>query len=289
MNQILRQVLGGVILLTGVVGIAFGCYALFWVQETAVEVERDLVSAMDAGLAGLEVISDTLVVVAQTVEDAGVVLDSVTASSRQAAGMIGSMQGAVREMNDVIAVDLPRDIERIQETMPALEQASAAIDKTLRTLADFQWRATIPIINYSLELGLGIEYNPPMPLDESVAEVQVALGRLPGQLAGIEASLLATDDGLGATAGSMEAIGDSLAAVQADLDATAEVLAQYGELVAGVTDEARRIRRDLRDRIDSVRLTLSGILVWLVVSQLAPLYLGATLVTGRRPADGEIR
>jgi hypothetical protein len=289
MNQIMRQILGGVIVLTGLVGIGFGIYALVWVQETTVEVERDLISAMDAGLEGLEVISDTLVVVVQTVDDVGAVLESVAASSQHAAGTIGTMQDAVREMGDVVAVDLPQDIERIQGTMPALEQASAAIDRTLRTLADFQWRATIPIINYTLDLGLGIEYDPPVPLDQSVTELDAALGRLPDQLAGIQTSLLATDQGLGDTAGSMEAIGDSLAAVKEDLNATAEVLAQYGELVAGATHEARRIRRDLRDRIDGVRLTLSGVLVWLVISQLAPLYLGATMLAVKRPAKTEAR
>jgi hypothetical protein len=281
MNRIMRRLLGIVIILIGLVGLVFGLYGLYWLQGAAEQAERDLVSAMDGGLDGLEVISDTLVIVAQAVDDAGTVLDSAAASSQSAAGTIDAMRPAVSEMSDVVAYDLPDNIERIQETLPALQQAAEAIDKTLRTLADFEWQATIPIINYPLEFGLGIEYNPPTPLDQSVAEMSVALGQLPDQLTGIHASLLDTHRQLGETADSMEAIGDSLATVQGDLDATADVLIKYSDLVARSTDGTRAVRRDLRDRIQGVRLVLSGVLAWLAFSQLAPLYIGATLLVDR--------
>jgi hypothetical protein len=285
MNQIMRRLLGFAILLAGLVGLVVGFYGLFWLQGAAEQAERDLVSAMDGGLDGLEVISDTLVIVVQTVDDAGAVLDAAAASSQSAAGTVDAMRPAVRELSYVIAFNLPADIKRIQDTMPALQQASEAIDKTLRTLADFQWSATIPIINYPLDLGLGIEYDPPVPLQESVAEMDVALGELPGQLTGIQASLLDTHSGLEDTADTLEAIGESLTTVQGDLDQTAAVLAKYGDLVARATDATRAVRRDLRDRIQGVRLVLSGVLLWLALSQLAPLYVGATLLIRREPGE----
>jgi hypothetical protein len=289
MDQILRRALGVVIILVGLVGLGVGSYGVFWLQDVAAEAERDLVSVMDNGLEGLEVISDTLVLLVQTVDDAGTVLDAAAESSRSAGGTVEAIRPAVTEMSDVVAVDLPNNIEKIQDAMPALQEASAAIDKTLRSLADFQWRATIPLINYPLEFGLGIEYDPPVPLDQSVAEMDAALDQLPGQLMGIQSSLLETDLALGETADSMEAMGDSMATVQEDLDETAEVLAEYRELVAGATDTVRSVRRDLRDRIEGIRLTVTGILVWLVLSQLAPLYLGATLLVGRTPTKEQTR
>lgn len=278
MHHILRRILGAVIILVGLAGLGFAVYGAFWVQDAADQVERDLVTTLDGGLSGLEVVSDTLIVIVQAVDDAGTVLDDAATGSQSAADTIDAMRPAVRELSDVVAYDLPADIRRIQDAMPALEQAGGAIDKTLRTLADFQWSATIPIINYPLEFGLGIEYDPPVPLDESVAELSVALEELPGKLAGVEALLLATDQGLGDTSESMGAIGESLATVQADLDATSAVLADYNDLVAGVTDRVRSVRRHLRARLDGIRLTLTGILIWLALSQLAPLYIGAALL-----------
>jgi hypothetical protein len=289
MNLAMRRLLGAVIILAGLVGLVFGIYALVWVQAAAEEVERDLVSAMDSGLNGLEVVSDTLVVVVQMVEDAGSVIESAATSSQNAAGTIDSMGVGVREMSDVIAFDLPNNIQQIEDKLPALEEAGAAIDKTLRTLADFHWSATIPIINFPLDFGLGITYNPPVPLDESVAQIGVALGELPIRLSGIQASLLETNLGLGETARSMEAIGDSLSGVQGDMDRLGEVLAEYDDLVATATDQARLIRRDLRGRIQGVRLTITGILAWLILSQITPLYLGATLLIKPKPPEPEPR
>lgn len=289
MHDILRRILGAVIILVGLAGLGFAVYGTIWLQDAADQVERDLVATLDGGLSGLEVISDTLVVIVQAVDDTGTVLDAAAAGSQTAADTIDAMRPAVRELSDVVAYDLPADIRRIQGAMPAVEQASGAIDKTLRTLADFQWKTTIPIINYPLELGLGIEYDPPIPLDESVADLSVALEQLPGKLAGVEASLFATDEGLGDTSESVGAIGASLATVQADLDATSAVLSEYNDLVAGATDRVRSVRRDLRGRIDGVRLTLSGVLVWLALSQLAPLYIGGTLLITRTPARSQPR
>jgi hypothetical protein len=286
MNLAMRRLMGVVIILVGLVGLVFGVYALIWVQHAADEIERDLVSAMDSGLNGLEVVSDTLVVAVQMVEDAGAVIESAATSSDDAAGTIDSMGAGVREMSNVIAFDLPDTIQQIEGTLPALEEAGAAIDKTLRTLSNFQFNATIPIINFPIDFGLGIDYNPPVPLDQAVAEIGVALGELPIQLSGIQASLLETNLGLGDTAKSMKGIGDSLSSVQGDMDRLGDVLGEYDDLVAGATDQARIIRRDLRGRIQGVRFTITGILAWLILSQIGPLYVGATLLVRPRPEPG---
>ena len=289
MHQVLRRIIGGAIVLVGLLGLIGGLYGAYALQGAAVKLERDVTSGMDFGLEGLEVLSDTLQVLIQTVDDTATVMDAAVASSESTAKTLAALEPAVQELGDIIATDLPDNIAAIQDAMPALEQASSTIDQTLRTLAAFEWSTTIPIINYKLGFGLGIEYDPLVPLDESVAQLSEELAKLPTHLEGIEANLVQTHQELGETAESVEQVGESLATVSQDLQTSSEILAEYDDLLARATTQTRQVRWNIRDRIQRGRITLSAILIWLTLSQLAPLYLGYTLLSTRpeagRPAE----
>ncbi len=279
MNERLRGIIGAVIVLVGLAGLASGMYGVVWLQKAAEDAERDIASGMDFGIESLEVVSDTLQVLIQTVEDTALVFDSAVESSEQAADTLQEIQPGVQEMNAIVASDLPESIQAIQNTMPAVEQAAAAIDSTLRTLAGFQWSATIPVVNYELGFGLGVEYDPPVPLDESIQQVELALSELPAQLASIETSLADTERNLGESASSIAQLGESLQAVSADLEAASAVLEEYEDLIGRASNQVREVRRDIRQKVQGVRIVSSGVLIWLALSQIAPLYLGCTLLS----------
>jgi ABC-type transporter Mla subunit MlaD len=125
---------------------------------------------------------------------------------------------------------------------------------------------------------LGIVYDPPVPLDQSVAEIDDALGTLPEDLTGMESSFDDTSRNLGLTADSIDQIAENLELISLDLDTTSEILVDYVDLVGRAIKQVRLVRRDIRQKVNSTRLVLSGILVWLALSQAAPLYLGCSLV-----------
>jgi hypothetical protein len=278
----LRRILGGVIVVVGLLGLGGSLYAAVNLQEDARELEQDVVSGMDFGLEGLEVVSDTLQVLIQTVDDTALMVDAAVASSKNTQVTLEALQPAVQELGDIAGTDLPASIQAVQGAMPALEQAGLTIDRALRTLAGFEWSATIPLLNYELGFGLGVEYDPDIPLDQSIAQVGAGLAELPSQLEGIEADLVSTHQSLGETATSIGEVGDSLAAVGQDLRDTSETLEAYNDLIDRATRQLRERRWNIRDQITRGRIILTVILVWLAFSQLAPLYLGCSLLTPGR-------
>lgn len=278
MRKVLRGIIGAVIVLVGLVGLATALWAAHALQERAETLEKQVVSGMDLGLEGLEVMTDTLVILAQVVDDTIVTLDAVQVSAQSSADTLRTLQPVIQEMNDIVTRDLPENIEAIQDAMPAVEQASSTIDQALRTLAGFEWSATIPLVNYEINLGLGVDYDPPVPLDESVAQVSEALEALPGHLAAIEDDLVQTHQSLGETADSIEQVGEELAVVSGDLQDSSEVLEAYTALLSRTTKALRQVRWNIRQQIDQTRIALTAVLIWLALSQLAPLYLGCTLL-----------
>lgn len=279
----MRRIIGGAIILVGLAGLAAGAYGVVWLQGAAETTEQEITSGMDFGLEALETISDTLQVLILTVDDTALVLDSAVESSEATVETLDAIRPAVKELSNIIALGLPDSIEAVQAAMPAVEQASSAIDATLRTLAAFEWSATIPIIDYELAFGLGVEYDPPVPLDESVAQVSAALEELPSHLTEIEVGLETTHDSLGQTATSIENAAENLATVSRGLSATSASLEEYNDLIDRATDRLRQMRWNVRENIRLARLALGMALAWLALSQLAPLYLGCTLLSSTRP------
>lgn len=279
----MRRIIGGAIILVGLAGLAAGAYGVVWLQGAAETTEQEITSGMDFGLEALETISDTLQVLILTVDDTALVLDSAVESSEATVETLDAIRPAVKELSNIIALGLPDSIEAVQAAMPAVEQASSAIDATLRTLAAFEWSATIPIIDYELAFGLGVEYDPPVPLDESVAQVSAALEELPSHLTEIEVGLETTHDSLGQTAASIENAAENLATVSRGLSATSASLEEYNDLIDRATDRLRQMRWNVRENIRLARLALGMALAWLALSQLAPLYLGCTLLSSTRP------
>ncbi len=279
---VMRRIIGGVILLVGLAGLAAGAYGVVWVQGAAETTEKEITSGMDFGLEALETISDTLQVLILTVDDTAEVLDSAVESSEATVETLDAIRPAVEELSNIIALGLPDSIEAVQAAMPAVEQASSAIDATLRTLAAFEWSATIPIIDYEMGFGLGVEYDPITPLDASVAQVSAALAELPSHLTGIEEDLETTHDSLGQTATSIENAAENLATVSLGLQATSASLAEYNVLIDRATDRLRQMRWNVRDNIRLARIALGLALGWFALSQLAPLYLGGTLLLSPR-------
>ena len=279
---VMRRIIGGVIILVGLAGLAAGAYGVVWVQGAAETTEKEITSGMDFGLEALETISDTLQVLILTVDDTAQVLESAVESSEATVETLDAIRPAVEELSNIIALGLPDSIEAVQAAMPAVEQASSAIDATLRTLAAFEWSATIPIIDYEMGFGLGVEYDPTTPLDASVAQVSAALAELPSHLTGIEEDLETTHDSLGQTATSIENAAENLATVSLGLQATSASLAEYNVLIDRATDRLRQMRWNVRDNIRLARIALSLALGWFALSQLAPLYLGGTLLLSPR-------
>lgn len=274
----LRRILGAIIIAVGLIGLIGGLIGVSLLQGAAANLEREVASGMDLGLEGLEVVSDTLKVLTKTVDDSAEVMDAAVASADQTAVTLETLQPAVQELSSVVSTNLPDNIEAIQAALPALEQAASSIDGTLRTLADFEWAAVIPIINFELGFGLGIDYDPPIPLDQSVAQISEAMAGLPTHLDGIEADLSSTSLALGDTVVSVQEVAATLLIVSEDLHTTSEALHEYDSLFERAIEQIRELRWSVRDQIRTGRAILSGLLIWLAFSQLAPLYLGYSLL-----------
>ncbi|MFZ0014223.1 MAG: hypothetical protein WAL25_08925 [Acidimicrobiia bacterium] len=95
----------------------------------------------------------------------GEAIDAIEGATRSTARALGSVGDLIDETSEVVGGDLADGLEAAVESLPAISDTAAVIDRTMRAL--------------SL---IGVDYDPEIPLDESLAALEESLRPIPGQL-----------------------------------------------------------------------------------------------------------
>ena len=161
-----------------------------------------------------------------------------------------------------------------------MAHAAAVIDDTLTTLSNF--RIDERILGFPIRFDLGIRYAPEEPFDESVNRIGESLEGVPGHLRGLEDYIDVTDANL-------EIISQDLVAISKDLDVLndgiADVEPLLDEYIRAATEAGGVIEQTqagLSAELETAKLVVTVLMIWIGVAQIVPLYLGWGLITGRR-------
>ena len=189
-------------------------------------------SAMDRSLAvtadAVVAADDTVALAADTIEIVGDSLATLVESAGLVAGAFDEASTVIADLTTLVTVEVPDALDAVLAAMPAIESSARIIDNTLSVL--------------SL---VGVDYDPEVPFDEAVAELETALTPLPGELRAQAGALggLAADFREFGTAS--EAIAGDLAALQAQLDEAVRLLDTYADATSDATEVVADIRGDL--------------------------------------------
>lgn len=210
-----------------------------------------------------EAVEATQVIVARTIE----AVEGIESATRSAGRTLDSVSNLIDSTSDVIGGDLANGLDDAVSTLPALVDTGRIIDRTMRTL--------------SL---VGVDYDPEVPLDESLASLEESLMPIPGQLRDQVAALeeVRTDiDVVVRDAGSLAA---TLLEARIEMAEAQDILVTTGENVTRAADSLASIEGDL-DAYDSLsKIVVIALAVGLLAAAAAPLLVGAHF---RRVADSE--
>lgn len=212
----------------------------------------------------LEPLSGIVVNVAEAVEASHIVvsrtteaIDSIESATRSVARTLDSASVVVDEIGTLITVDLADSLESAVDTLPALIDTSRVIDRTMRAL--------------SL---VGVDYDPEVPLDESLSALEESLRPLPEQLRE-QADLLETvqDDveSISADAGQLAAV---LLETRIDMLEAEAILVSATENAQSAVDAVASVEQDLDTYDTLARVVVIAVTVALLAAASAPLLIG---------------
>lgn len=279
-----RRILGLIILVSAAVVLVLLLVGAFAVSP-----------AVDAVAGGLDqalvLTDDTLTTVSATLEQTQATLIAVNATLSTASQTTDSLsetlydtQPLLEGITSVIAEQAPQNIEAVQSAIPNIAAVGGVVDDALTTLSTFGVSQTIPIpFNpITLDFDLGIDYQPVEPFDQSLAAIGTSLDGLPEQLRSLRSDLEVATVNLGTIGADIETASGDLDAINAQVAAFIPLLDDYLSILDQIGITLTQMRNQVAANLSTIKLIGTILPLALALTQLAPLYVGWELLTGKR-------
>ncbi len=288
-SDIIRRILGVIILLVGLSILGLGLFGAFTVGDAvgdiATSVENALVFADDSLTAARE----TIVFSQDTLVDVSAAVDTAVATTLNVSKAVSDSQPFIANVNSILTEELPTNLETLQATLPAVTDVAGVIDQTLTTLSNIGIDRTIDLpFNQSipLQFDLGIDYNPEVPFDDSIRELSTSLEGLPASLRELDEDLTVTNDNLGVLSDDLVQASEDLDVINARISELSTLFNDYLVLIDQLSDSVADARTAIPAQLQMLQTGVIIGLVLLGLSQLASIYVGYELLAGHRdPAD----
>ena len=271
-----QRLIGLIMIAIGVIGVGLSVVGLAAGLLLLNQLGGSLLETLTLTIDSVETVRETLLLTEDTIAHVNEGLGVVEETAGNVSTALDETQPLLGQISQVAGEDVPESLEAIQSAMPAIEQAAGAIDDTLRALSAFE-RSFLGV-----SLDLGVEYDPEEPFDESVSTIGDSLEGVPTRLRSLGSDLDQTQQSLGLISGNMAEISSTLHAINENATQLEPLLDDYIAMTTEIGDSMRQTRERLTRQMRLLKIMLSAVMIWLGLTQVAPLYLGWELLSGRR-------
>jgi len=270
-----RKIFGYILLGSSILGLVISLIGLLYVVRTSASFAEGVITALDQSATALETTADALVVVEATLDQTAEAIGAVQGTTTDVQTTISSTGDLLDSLGVLTGEDLPGIIEDTQGSLESAEQSAAVIDNFLLVLS------SVPLIGPR-------DYDPDMPLSESLADVNTSLDDLPDSLIAITDDFATTGDDLNEAQVNLAELNESLGGIMASLEAAQNVTVAYGEAVDVNLANIRNLQEKMPRWIRTGRNILILVLIWLGVSQIGLLFQSFEMI-GFQPSALEDR
>ena len=284
-----RRLLGVIILLVSLITIAILLGGAYFAGQAVDAVGEGLDNVLALTIDSLGTVSATLEQTKATIVEANNAIETATALTNNLSKTVSDTQPLMASMTTVVSEDLPNNIEAIQTAIPNVAEVAGVVDTAMTKLSNFGISQVIPIpFNpITLDFDLGIDYEPEEPFDESILMLGDSLEGMPEELRSLQGDLdLVSADMEIISADILTASGD-LEAMNVQVAKFLPILDDYLRIVGDIGKALLRVQTQLLGQLDTVKTIIIATLIFLTLTQLAPLYLGWELVSGQRGGKQE--
>ena len=275
-----RRFLGLLMLLIGLGGIGMAVVGARLGHQLVDRVAMNFEETLQRTSDSLDLVSETLALAKSSIADVNAVVDTAGTTADNLATSVADTRPLLGQISVVATDQVPDSLESVQNAFPSLEQVAGVIDRTLVTLNSFRIDETI--LGLKIQYDLGIDYEPEIPFDQSVRELGEGLEGIPESLRAMEEYITVTSDNLETVSQDIRTLANDLETVNGRINEFDPLLDEYLVMVTNINDNTRQMRAQIEEESANLKNGITLALVWLALTQVAPLYLGWELITGRR-------
>lgn len=245
---------GALAVLGSLVGLAVG-----WVFIGTV---GDAVSdTVDVSRRALLSVGETTRVIDGVFDDVAGSLRDVQTTLADTSLTLTSASVITRNLGDVVTDEIPASVDAVRASLPALIDTASVIDTAMRGLSF-----------------LGVDYDPDIPLDESIELIDARLAEIPLLLQGQQGTLDAVASDLGEFSSSTLTIADDLATIRVRLADASVVLDGYGSIASESTGLLDELESNVGSGVRLLRVLLVVMGVGVAATQTVAIAAGLAIL-----------
>ncbi len=185
----------------------------------------------------------------------------------------------IDEASQIIAQDVPEAMDGVQASMPTLIETAAAVDETLTFLSALQ--LTVPnFFGADWTVGLGIDYDPEVPLDQALEELSRNLKDIPEDLRRMENDLNTASLNLLTLRDDLAVLADDLYAVNQQVEDLEPQLEALEENFLDMQVSLVELGEKSVDMLPTIRVFYMAFFSLILIGQVPSFYVGAMLLRG---------
>ena len=299
----IKRIMGLIITVISAIGLILGIVGAIMVPGL-IEQAKGATGEVLAQVAGSSSSAEeTIITIRNTIQEVSNGLETAEISTIDIALAITSTETVLDEVTVVMGDNVPTSIETVQEALPNLITVAKTVDQALLQLSKFgidESLGGIPIPLPSFELlgreielpsiqlpalplnfNLGIEYDPANAFDESLVGIEEQLEGIPESMRSLSSGLEETTVNMIRVGEDVSAISENIASINEEVSKLPGQIDDYLATLDGVKDNLISAETTINAQLDTAKLVLIGVLLWLALLQIAPLYIGYHLLTGQ--------
>lgn len=280
---LIRRIFGLIVILTALSGIALSVGCALYAPDALDETANQALNALSLAQINIATTNDALLLAQETVGNVTLTLDTVEITAERLALSVEDTKPLLTQINDITTQRLPESLEAVENTLPNIAEVAGAIDDTLTALSNFGFSQSF--FGQSIDLTLGIDYNPENRFDESIAIMSDSLTGLPEELRALETELNNTEENLDTVTADIEVLADEISVVNDNLADIPALLDEYIDSLNEVDGQLDDAANAIESQLEFAHQAILVVAIWTALIQLAPLYVGWQMLTAPSTTD----
>jgi len=261
----IKRFFGIALMLLSLIGLFLSLAGLVMIPRVGGRVESQMTHTLDLAILTLDVTSESLTLANTSLDQSVDALDAAQSTTEGVGETLEDTSPLLDRLATVVGSDLPEVITSTQKSLVSAQESALVIDRVLYGLD-------------SVSLLTGVEYDPEIPLSQSLVDVADSLDGLPASFTVMQEDLETAQTNLETVEMGISDLADSLADIETSLQEAKDIIAKYVGVVGSVRTELEDMRQNLPGWIQISEWVSAFVLVWLAIVQIGLFFQGREMM-----------
>lgn len=278
--NILRRILGILVMIAGILGIVISIAGLVGLWMVKPDVVNSATTTIDTLHSSVTTSQEAMGVTSEALGATVNSLDALVLMLESTATSVEDTMPVMDQVNVLMGENLPAILQSASDSLDSAQQAAIVMDSTVRSLENFQLAmGAVPLISGFIEAPAQT-YNPEKPMAESLGEVAQNLESLPPMFVQISEDMDRADDNLEAVQSSLNTMSTNVSVISGSIAEYERMVVQSQASMGDLQPILTNLQTNLAPIVDGIALGLTLFLLWLLAIQVVVLTQGWELYQG---------